>query len=131
MGIASEKYFAMEHRYPSRAKWLDKFGYDPKQLHHLLRVSEYLDRYLSGESYQSCLLTKQPEYLKNIKRGLLDLETARYIADKTYKDIKLKCDLFIKGHQDDPIDEKVNKLLDEICCEIMEKSIRRDFNENA
>ena len=30
MGIASEKYFAMEHRYPSRVKWLDKFGYDPK-----------------------------------------------------------------------------------------------------
>ena len=131
MGIASEKYFAMEHRYPSRAKWLDKFGYDPKQLHHLLRVSEYLDRYLSGESYQSCLLTKQPEYLKNIKRGLLDLKAARYIADKTYKDIKLKCDLFIEDHRNDPIDEEVNKLLDEICCEIMEKSIRRDFNENA
>lgn len=129
MGIASEKYFAMEHRYPSRIEWLDKFGYDPKQLSHLLRVSEYLDRYLSDESYQDCLLTKQPEYLKDIKRGILDLEDARALADKTYKDIKSKCDLFIKEHQNDPIDEKVNKLLDEICCEIMEKSIRKDFKE--
>ena len=127
MGIASEKYFAMEHRYPSRIEWLDKFGYDPKQLSHLLRVSEYLDRYLSGESYQNCLLTKQPEYLKDIKLGILNLEDARCIADRTYKNIKSKCDLFIKDHQNDPVDEEVNKLLDEICCEIMEKSIRRDF----
>ena len=49
MGIASEKYFAMEHRYPSRAEWLDKFGYDPKQLSHLLRIEEYLQRYLAQE----------------------------------------------------------------------------------
>lgn len=34
-GIAGEKYHALEHRYPSRIEWLDRFGYDPKQLHHL------------------------------------------------------------------------------------------------
>ena len=35
-GIASEKYFAMEHHYPSRMEWIEKYRYDPKQLHHLL-----------------------------------------------------------------------------------------------
>ena len=30
MGIASEKYFAMEHEYPSRMEWIKTYGYDPK-----------------------------------------------------------------------------------------------------
>jgi hypothetical protein len=63
----------MEHRYPSRAEWLDKFGYDPKQLSHLLRVSEYLDRYIVGEPYNECLLTKQADYLKAIKRKKINI----------------------------------------------------------
>ena len=41
-GIALEKYHAMEHEYPSKVEVLARWGYDPKQLHHLLRVEEYL-----------------------------------------------------------------------------------------
>ena len=50
-GIAMEKYHAMEHHYPARMAWINKFGYDPKQLHHLIRVREYIERYISGEHY--------------------------------------------------------------------------------
>jgi hypothetical protein len=37
-GIALEKFHAMEHPYPSKIDIIAKYGYDPKQLHHLLRV---------------------------------------------------------------------------------------------
>ena len=46
-GIAMEKYHAMEHEYPSKLEVLAEYGYNPKQLHHLLRVQEYIHRYIA------------------------------------------------------------------------------------
>ena len=57
-GIASEKYHALEHRYPSRIEWIDKFGYDPKQLHHLFRIEEFMDRWIYGDSFSNCLISQ-------------------------------------------------------------------------
>lgn len=127
MGIASEKFFAMEHHYPARMAWIDKFGYDPKQLHHLLRVSEYLDRYLAGEPYGDCLLTKQAEYLKEVKLGKHSLEEAREIANRVYADIHEKCDQFIEAHKNDPVNSAVDELLDDVAYKIMEESVQRDL----
>lgn len=127
MGIASEKYFAMEHHYPARMAWIEKYGYDPKQLHHLLRVSEYLDRYLAGEPYGDCLLTEQAEYLKEVKQGLFKLEEAREIATDIYNKIHKKCDKFIEEHKDDLVDHAVDELLDDVAYQIMEESVQRDL----
>ena len=127
MGIASEKYFAMEHHYPARMAWIEKYGYDPKQLCHLLRVSEYLDRYLAGEPYGDCLLTEQADYLKAVKQGLFKLEEAREIATDIYNKIHDKCDAFIEKHKDDPVDHSVDELLDDVAYQIMRESITRDI----
>lgn len=127
MGIASEKFFAMEHHYPARMAWIEKFGYDPKQLHHLLRVSEYLDRYLAGEPYGDCLLTKQADYLKEVKQGYYDLEHAREIATRKYEDIHEKCNKFVAEHAKDPVDHSVDDLLDDVAYQIMEESVTRDI----
>lgn len=127
MGIASEKYFAMEHHYPARMAWIEKYGYDCKQLHHLLRVSEYLDRYLAGEPYGDCLLTEQAEYLKEVKQGLFKLEEAREIATDIYNKIHKKCDKFVEEHKDDPVSHAVDELLDDVAYKIMEESVQRDL----
>ena len=129
MGIASEKYFAMEHHYPARMAWIEKYGYDPKQLHHLLRVSEYLDRYLAGEPYGDCLKSKQAEYLLDVKRGRFELDEAGDIANTTYADIHEKCDKFIDKHKKDPINSEVDDLLDDVAYNIMEISVKQDFSK--
>ena len=129
MGIASEKYYAMEHHYPARMAWIEKYGYDPKQLHHLLRVSEYLDRYLAGESYGDCLVSKQAEYLLDVKKGHFELEEARDIANTTYADIHEKCDKFIDKHKKDSINSEVDDLLDDVAYNIMEISVKQDFSK--
>lgn len=82
-GMASEKYKALEHPYPTLVDKIEKFGYDPKQLHHIIRVYEFLARYIAGESYAECLISKQPEYLIDVKRGCHSLEEARKIARET------------------------------------------------
>ena len=87
-GIALEKYHAMEHRYPTKIDIIDKYGYDPKQLHHLLRVEEYLQRYIAGESYENCLVSPNREYLIDVKLGKYDLATARVIAEQSKKNVE-------------------------------------------
>ena len=86
-GVASEKFHALEHRYPSRLEWLDKFGYDPKQLHHLLRLKTFSDRYKDGETFQQCLTDPTAELSIKVKTGLYNLDEAREIATSAMKDI--------------------------------------------
>lgn len=126
-GVASEKYFAMEHHYPSRMYWIDKFGYDPKQLHHLLRIEEYLKRYISGEAYEDCMIPKDADFLKEVKKGYYNLEQAKEIATKSYVNIHNIADEFIENHKNEEPNKEIDELLDDVAYRIMEISIRRDF----
>ena len=90
MGMVQEKFHAMEHRYPSRAHIVDKFGYDPKQLQHLIRMSWFLETYVEDVCSYDAILTLNythngqmgvREWLMDIKRGrAYDLEKAKEIA---------------------------------------------------
>lgn len=73
-GMTYEKKKAMEHPYPATITKIEKFGYDPKQLHHICRLREFMERYLAGESFQDCLLTRRREFLLNVKKGWYSLE---------------------------------------------------------
>lgn len=125
-GIAKEKYFAMEHQYPSRMEWINKFGYDPKQLHHLLRVEEYIERYLNGESYSNCLNPKDPEYLKEVKRGCHSLESARCLAQIAIENIDAMCDEFLTTCSTE-VNPEIDALLDDVQYKIMEIAIKKEI----
>ena len=125
-GIAMEKYHAMEHHYPSRMDWINKYGYDPKQLHHLLRVEEYIERYINGESYKNCLISKKADYLKLVKSGLHSLENARWLANCAMDHIKAMCDKFIKSNEH-KINQEIEELLDSIQYNIMSTAIKKEF----
>lgn len=88
VGMALEKQKAMEHPYPATMDKIERFGYDPKQLHHALRMQEFMNRYLNGEPYEDCLISKQRDYLKNVKRGCYRLEQAREIMENTINTMK-------------------------------------------
>lgn len=127
-GIAKEKYFAMEHHYPARMAWINKFGYDPKQLHHLLRVEEYLERYINGESYENCLQSRNPEYLKAVKKGCHNLEEARELANKADKHIDEMCTKFLETCPTE-IDKSVDELLDDVQYNIMKIAIQKEIGD--
>ena len=44
-GMSMEKVKAMEHPYPTLIDKINKYGYDPKQLHHIIRLCEFVERY--------------------------------------------------------------------------------------
>ena len=127
-GIAMEKYHAMEHLYPSKLDVIAQYGYDPKQLHHLLRIEEYIGRYIAGEPYEDCLRPRRPEYLLEVKRGCYDLETARVIGKTAIENITRIADAFTEKVENkcNPV---VDELLDEIQYRIMRTAIREEFND--
>ena len=46
-GMVYEKHKAMEHPYPTLADKIERYGYDNKQLHHIVRCEEFLKRYIN------------------------------------------------------------------------------------
>ena len=89
VGMMMEKLAALEHAYPSKIDVLAKFGYDPKQLHHIIRLSEFIDLFFNGESYEKCLVSRDPDFLISVKRGLVyNLADARELANVLTKDAR-------------------------------------------
>lgn len=125
-GVALEKYHAMEHEYPSKVEILRQYGYDCKQLHHLLRVEEYLQRYINGEPYEDCLIPKDCEYLKAVKQNLYSLEEAREIAKKSIEHTVEIADKFCEVTQE-TVNPRAEDLLLDVEYNIMEISVRKEL----
>ena len=125
-GIAMEKYHAMEHEYPSKLEVLAKYGYDPKQLHHLLRVKEYLQRYINGESYEDCLWPRNPEYLIAVKQGYFNLDEARIAADSAIANVTATADAFCEK-VGKTFDTEVDILLDDVQYNIVKTALKGEI----
>ena len=134
-GIALEKYHAMEHRYPAKAEIIDAWGYDPKQLHHLIRIKEYIHRYIEGEKYADCLISKLGDELRDLKivtptqPPVFGLLTARILAEEALADVVATADNF--AAQASPAlltkDAFVDQLLDKTQEKIMRTAIMSEL----
>lgn len=127
-GIAMEKFHAMEHHYPARMAWIEKFGYDPKQFHHLWRVEEYIERYINGESYEDCLISKQPEVLQSAKIGNWTLGDARWMAKTSIDHIDKMCNEYLETCSKE-VDKDVDALLDDVQYNIMKIAIKKEIGD--
>jgi predicted nucleotidyltransferase len=139
MGMVQEKFHAMEHRYPSRADIVDRFGYDPKQLSHLIRMTWFLNEYVKDErNYEDILTLYEPDslgypdesfrtYLKDIKRGrLFDLEDARLVAQEWLKSAEkalAKAKEVYSGEEDG----LVSACMDKVLGEMIKRAIREEL----
>lgn len=130
-GMARDKRISLTHPFPTVIEKINKFGYDPKQLHHLIRLEEFIKRYTNGEPIKDCYKTNQREYLLNLKLGKsrngspLELKNAEILADKAISDIT-----FIKNKnctEKDVINDFGISLLDEIKYEILKKKFKKDL----
>lgn len=125
-GVAMEKWHAMEHEYPSKVEVLKKYGYDPKQLHHLLRVEDFMERYIAGESYEECMYPLDPGYLLDVKLGTMDLMEARNVGLEALEHITEMVDNFCFSHEQ-VVDKEAEELLKDVQVEIMKISIKQEL----
>lgn len=129
-GVAMEKFHAMEHPYPSKLDILEKYLYDGKQTHHLLRIEEYLERYIAGEPYADCLIPKPSniERLLNYKKQLIPVELAREEAKKSLSHVIEMADAFCEK-----VEEKENvemrELLEDVTYNIMKIAVQQELGK--
>ena len=119
-GVAMEKFHAMEHPYPTKLDLINKYGYDGKQVHHLIRVDDYLTRYIAGESYADCLkpTPKLVDHMMEYKRHEIPLDLARVEAAEVLAHTIAVADEFCAAHEDKE-DEGCRKLLEDVSYNIM------------
>ena len=129
-GIAMEKYHAMEHRYPAKVDIIDKYGYDGKQVSHLDRVDDYLERYIAGEPYKDCLIpthTRRPRMMDFKMLSVYSLEEARVIAKEILDHVVEMADKFCEEHKDYE-EVWVRELLEDVSYNIMRISVEKELS---
>lgn len=113
-GTAHQKYKQMLQSSPARAADIEKYGFDRKSLHHLVRCVFFGEYYMEGTSYQECL---QNNDVPNIRRMIMSLKTTT-VLNREYA-ISIAEDML------DGFDEKVDSYLDTI------KPFQKDFSALA
>lgn len=134
MGMINEKYYALTHRYPSRVEIIDKFGgYDPKQLHHLMRVYYFLEGYVTrAYTYHDLILMENNHFKRDLvakvkRQGVADLETALEIANK----FKAKAEVLYHLCEDENVfdgkdDPATLAAMNDVLTEFVKRSIKKE-----
>lgn len=131
-GMAMEKRKALTHPYPNIIDKINKFGFDPKQLHHLARLHEFIERYVEGVPLSDCYMARDKEKLLALKLGKhvhsgeqISLDEAIKMADMLDNNI-----IFIKNQHcssTDLIDEYGIQVLNEVRYELLKKKFKKDL----
>lgn len=124
-GMSKEKLKALTHPYPTIVDKIEKYGYDPKQLHHIFRMNEFIKKYAKGISYKDCLVPDNKEELIKIKKGILSLEIAKKLAEEIdYNTWETKEDNIIS---EDIINQKGIIILDKVKFDLLERKFKEDL----
>lgn len=124
-GMSQEKYIALKHPYPIIKDKIDKYGYDPKQLHHIIRMNDFIKKYVKGVPYEQCLLPDDPQELIDIKKGIYSLYEAEIKAQlvnkETYEIAKANIS------EDNKRDEEVIEILNKVKENILKKRFKEEL----
>ena len=132
-GMAMEKRKALCHPYPNLIEKIEKYGYDGKQLHHCVRLYNFIERFVNGESLETCYKVKAPMHniLMNYKKqkdaygNELSQEKAIEICDYYVAEIgKIKDAALI---EEEVLDKDAEKLLSRILLKIIKAKMIKDL----
>ena len=125
-GMSKEKLKALQHPYPTILDKIEKFGYDPKQLHHILRMNDFIKKYVQNKPYKECLIPDDKEYLIEIKKGILPCSEAVELANRIDEDTyKVKENNLLEGN--DEVDKEALKILDKVKYEVLYNKFKEDL----
>lgn len=129
-GMAMQKRKALTHPYPSKLEVLAKFGYDPKQIHHIYRIKRFLSDYISGKSYAESMVPGPlyAPYLYQVKAGVLTLEQAEAEAEKMMAIIDKMIEEFKKVGRNES-DSRVDALIDQTQKDIVFIAMNRELKK--
>lgn len=130
-GIVYEKRKALCHPYPTLMTKIEKYGYDNKQLHHIIRCKEFLERYINGVPYTDCLIPTDPEYLINIKSNYIySLDEAIQIADEMDAAVKEIKQRYMDTH-DIQVDHGVEDIMNSVLYDVLKYSFSKEIQNDT
>ena len=132
-GMAMEKRKALCHPYPNLIEKIEKYGYDGKQLHHCVRLYNFIERFVNGESLETCYKVKAPMHniLMNYKKqkdaygNELSQEKAIEICDYYVAEIGKIKDAALT--EEEVLDKDAEKLLSRILLKIIKAKMIKDL----
>ena len=128
-GKSREKFCALCLDRPSQHDEVVQYGWAKKQLHHCIRLREFIERYINGEPFADCLISKDADYLVDIKafgHSIYTLDEAIELArEKDTETYALK-EEYINTHEE-VIDEKMEQLMFDTTVNILRKALREDI----
>ena len=127
VGMIYQKYKALEHPYPTLLDKIEKFGYDPKQLHHILRGLDFLEQFVEGKPYEECMIPRNRDYILEVKKGIHTLDEARNIADEAVKRAEKIKDNYFLERKNPTINNEVSSLLDDVMIKILKKKFTKEL----
>ena len=133
VGMALEKQKAMEHPYPTILDKIEKYGYDPKQLHHAVRMRDFLERYIAGVSYEDCLTPRSEamrQHLMWLKFGNLLLQEARELMEYTVSTMRSEKERYMQTHPV-VIDREADQILKTATVEILKRHFLSEVQDGS
>lgn len=127
-GMSMEKKKALCHPYPTLIEKIEKYGYDGKQLHHIIRMNNFIFAYGEGYSFEKCLtyLPNKDEMLKAKINGY-SLEEAVKLADDFDKDTKNLKEKYLNSQ--DEINKEALNLLNKIQYKVIKRKLKDDIRK--
>lgn len=120
-GMSMEKRKALKHPYPTIIHKIEKWGYDGKQLHHIIRINDFIKRYISGMPFKVAMTPSDDvkELLMKAKLNKFTLQEAEGLAIQYDDETKLLKNSFIEKNGENVVDEDAYNQLNNIKVEIL------------
>ena len=117
LGAMHEKRKALTHEYPSKTEEFEKWGFDPKQYHHIVRLYDLLkDIKHTNETYSYLKYEDLDDkiYMKAIKRNLFN-SSKEWVVEDSDKIIESAKKLVPEDYHYEPMDlsEEVSKYIED------------------
>lgn len=127
-GMSKEKLKALKHPYPATMNKIEKYGYDPKQLHHILRMNDFIKKYgIEQRNFKDCLIPNNKDYLVQIKKGILNEQEATELAENTDMDTYNVKEKLVT--EPDLINKTAIDILNEIKYNILKQKFKKELLE--
>lgn len=129
-GMSMEKRKALCHPYPSLIEKIEKYGYDGKQLHHIIRMFDFITCYSLNGKYEECLkfLPHKSDMMKAKLQGFT-LEEALDLAEKYDNLTKSIKDVYLDAHPKDEINLEAQEILYQTQYEVIKRKLQFDLEE--
>lgn len=127
-GMIMEKREALCHPYPSIKDKIEKYGYDPKQLHHIVRLWKLIKTFIPTITEPQFQVEQGGfrDTLLRLKTSPMPLEEAVKLADQYVENAKVLREWFSVYTEDYTIKDKIKN----ISCRIVKDSIvQKPFNK--